>query len=77
MVSTNVDHSSPIIENGQERQLGTIDAACLRKINLLTAKERPFCSYCNNLVGYNWFVENDVVHQKNEEDPVDDQIQTE
>ena len=77
MVSTNVDYSSPIVDKGQERQLGTINASCLRKVNLLTAKERPFCSYCNNLVGYNWFVEKNDAHSKDEEDPVDEQIQTE
>lgn len=57
MISTNADHSAPIADRGHEKQLGTINAACLRKMNLLTAKERPFCSYCNNLVGYRWFVE--------------------
>ena len=57
MISTNADHSAPIADRSHEKQLGTINAACLRKINLLTAKERPFCSYCNNLVGYRWFVE--------------------
>ena len=31
-----------------------IDKSCLRKINLLTAKERPFCTYCNALVGFSW-----------------------
>lgn len=23
---------------------------------MLTAKERPFCAYCNSLVGFTWFV---------------------
>ena len=31
-----------------------IDKGCMRKINLLTAKERPFCAYCNALVGFSW-----------------------
>ena len=37
-------------------QLAKIDPACLRRINLLTAKERPFCSFCNALVGFTWYV---------------------
>jgi hypothetical protein len=31
-----------------------IDKDCLRKINLLTAKERPFCTYCSSLAGFSW-----------------------
>jgi hypothetical protein len=31
-----------------------IDPVILRKINLLTAKKRPFCGYCNALVGFTW-----------------------
>lgn len=31
-----------------------IDPVILRKINLLTAKKRPFCAYCNALVGFTW-----------------------
>ena len=31
-----------------------IDPVILRKINLLTAKKRPFCTYCNALVGFTW-----------------------
>ena len=31
-----------------------IDKDCLRKINLLTAKERPFCTYCSSLTGFSW-----------------------
>ena len=56
VVSTNVDQSSPVLEK-RPKQPGAISAASLRKINLLTAKERPFCSFCNNLVGYHWYVE--------------------
>ena len=43
-------------------RIAKIDPACLRRINLLTAKERPFCSFCNALVGFSWFVR----HQKDE-----------
>lgn len=32
-----------------------IDAAALRKINLLSAKERPECTYCKTLVGFTWY----------------------
>jgi len=45
---------------GQEAEdkkvLASIDPVCLRKINILTAKERPFCSFCSSLVGFTWFV---------------------
>eukprot|EP00354_Favella_ehrenbergii_P007112 CAMPEP_0170455050 /NCGR_PEP_ID=MMETSP0123-20130129/3112_1 /TAXON_ID=182087 /ORGANISM="Favella ehrenbergii, Strain Fehren 1" /LENGTH=63 /DNA_ID=CAMNT_0010717995 /DNA_START=656 /DNA_END=847 /DNA_ORIENTATION=- len=40
----------------QAGKLAKIDPACLRRINLLTAKERPFCSFCNALVGFTWHV---------------------
>ena len=58
MISTNIDQSSPVLDK-KPKQPKTISAASLRKINLLTAKERPFCSFCNNLVGYIWYVEKD------------------
>jgi len=32
-----------------------IDPGCLRKINLLTAKERPLCSVCQTKVGFTWY----------------------
>ena len=31
-----------------------IDENCLRKLNLLTAKKRPFCMNCQALVGFTW-----------------------
>jgi len=31
-----------------------IDVGSLRKINLLSCKERPTCAYCNTLVGFTW-----------------------
>lgn len=37
----------------EERKM-KIDGGCLRQLNLLTAKERPFCSVCNALVGFTW-----------------------
>ena len=40
----------------QPNNFAKIDPACLRRINLLTAKERPFCSFCNSLVGFTWYV---------------------
>ena len=55
VISTNIDQSAPVADKKPMQQ--SVSAACLRKINLLTAKERPFCSFCNNLVGYTWFVE--------------------
>lgn len=41
--------------SSSNHQLAKIDPACLRRINLLTAKERPFCSFCNSLVGFTWY----------------------
>lgn len=41
-------------DNGEARPKALIDRACLRKINLLTAKERPFCQVCKALVGFSW-----------------------
>jgi hypothetical protein len=31
-----------------------LDSTVLRKINLMTAKTRPFCSFCQALVGFSW-----------------------
>jgi len=36
------------------KEKAMIDPVILRKINLLTAKKRPFCAYCNALVGFTW-----------------------
>ena len=72
MMSTNADNSAPIPDKPREKKLATINAACLRKINILTAKERPFCSYCNVLVGYRWFIERKS-ELKKKKDPEDDQ----
>lgn len=41
-------------------RLAKIDPACLRRINLLTAKERPFCSFCNGLTGFTWYVRSSI-----------------
>jgi hypothetical protein len=35
-----------------------IDPACLRKINILTLKERPLCAYCDANVGFSWRLDN-------------------
>lgn len=32
-----------------------IDAGALRKINLISASERPSCSFCKTLVGFTWY----------------------
>lgn len=32
-----------------------IDASCLRKLNILTSKDRPFCAFCNSLCGFSWY----------------------
>ena len=34
--------------------LAKIDPACFRRVNILTAKLRPFCSFCNALTGFQW-----------------------
>jgi hypothetical protein len=31
-----------------------VDKSILRKINLLTSKDRPFCAFCNSLCGFQW-----------------------
>jgi len=31
-----------------------IDKVSVRKLNLLTAKQRPFCQVCQALVGFSW-----------------------
>ena len=31
-----------------------VDAATIRKLNLLTCKQRPTCSFCCALVGFSW-----------------------
>jgi hypothetical protein len=40
--------------NSHEGKPQLIDAAALRKINLISASQRPTCSYCNTLVGFTW-----------------------
>ena len=32
-----------------------IDQTCLKKINILTSKDRPFCVFCNALCGFSWY----------------------
>lgn len=32
-----------------------LDPYFLRKVNILTSKDRPFCSFCGALSGFNWF----------------------
>lgn len=38
-----------------EDRKAKIDGGCLRQLNLMTAKQRPFCSVCNALVGFTWW----------------------
>ena len=52
-------------------KLAKIDPACLRRLNLLTAKERPFCSYCNGLVGFTWFKR---ISSKERQDGKEDEV---
>jgi hypothetical protein len=33
----------------------TVDAKCVRKVNLLTCKQRPFCQECHAKVGMTWW----------------------
>ena len=54
--------------------LAKIDPACLRRINLLTAKERPFCSFCNAIVGFTWYLrrqKEDTVDKNDNNDGID------
>ena len=32
-----------------------LDPCMVRKINLLTSKERPNCAYCDAKVGFSWY----------------------
>jgi hypothetical protein len=36
-----------------------IEPQILRKINLLTLKDRPFCCYCNAKCGFSWYLHRD------------------
>ena len=45
----------PTTENKKADQPKLIDAGALRKINLISASERPACTFCKTLVGFTWF----------------------
>ena len=46
---------------------GFIDPRCLRKINVLTSRDRPFCAFCSALCGFSWHLKT-VPHSEEEED---------
>ena len=48
------DESSTAMDITEDKPQFLIDKDCLRKLNLLTAKERPFCAYCSSLTGFSW-----------------------
>ena len=37
-----------------------MDKASLRKINLITCKDRPFCAFCNAVTGFTWYTKKEV-----------------
>lgn len=58
-----------------------LDPVVIRKINLLTSKQRPFCAFCKCLVGFTWqrydpnenlakSGEVELNHEKDESQPV-------
>lgn len=48
------DESTTAMDATEDKNQFLIDKDCLRKINLLTAKERPFCTFCSSLTGFSW-----------------------
>lgn len=56
-LSTLYDVESTAVDQSEDKPQPVkrlIDQDCLRKLNLITAKERPFCSLCQALVGFSW-----------------------
>jgi hypothetical protein len=42
-------------ESQQKEAVPLIDPQIIRKLNLLTQKERPFCGFCNAKCGFSWY----------------------
>ena len=42
-------------ESQQKEAVSLIDPQIIRKLNLLTQKERPFCGFCNAKCGFSWY----------------------
>ncbi len=38
--------------------MNPLDKVYLRKLNILTSKDRPFCAFCNALCGFTWHFKN-------------------
>ena len=84
-------YKEPIIEKNEDEYLNNlfdieqpqsktpvktgIDHHCLRKINILTSKDRPFCGFCECLCGFEWYnksaknVEDEVSLQDQQDQP--------
>ena len=45
----------------EQTQECLIDPGCLRKINILTAKERPTCNFCQTMAGFTWFASDETI----------------
>lgn len=43
------------VKNQQATLQAQIDSITLRKLNILTSKDRPFCAFCEALCGFNWY----------------------
>ena len=59
ITSAESPHENSINKISDKKQIN-LDASCIRKINLLSTKERPTCSFCNTLTGFSWYQSDDL-----------------